>query len=151
MSLRFSYRQEAAPQPVPSLRYSRIRPRPLVIVTVLASGFAEPIRALLDTGADDTMLPDTLADDIGIDLTGAPTRLFSGIGSSGHVVRYAPVRLRLTDSVEYRDWPAVVGFSSLPLTHGILGFAGALQFFDAMFFGQRQEVELTVNASYPGV
>ena len=36
------------------------------------------------------------------------------------------------------------------MTHYLLGFAGCLQFFDALFHGEREEVELTVNGLYPG-
>jgi hypothetical protein len=65
-------------------------------------------------------------------------------------VRYASVTLRITDGVEFREWPAVVGFASGNLTRPLLGFAGFLQFFTATFHGDREEVELTVNPLYPG-
>ena len=32
----------------------------------------------------------------------------------------------------------------------LIGFAGFLQFFTATFHGDREQVELTVNALYPG-
>ena len=65
-------------------------------------------------------------------------------------LRYAEVRLRMTDGKEFREWPAWVGFTSAPLRHPLLGFAGCLQFFGANFLGDREEVELTVNSLYPG-
>jgi hypothetical protein len=34
--------------------------------------------------------------------------------------------------------------------YALLGFAGFLQYFTATFFGDLEEVELTVNAAYPG-
>ena len=47
-------------------------------------------------------------------------------------------------------WKAWVGFTSAPLRQPLLGYAGFLQFFDATFFGQREEVELAVNSAYSG-
>ena len=63
---------------------------------------------------------------------------------------YAEVTLRLTDGREFREWRARVGFTATPLQRPPLGFAGCLQFFTASFFGDREEVELTVNGLYPG-
>ena len=67
------------------------------------------------------------------------------------VVRYAAVELRLTDGREFRRWPAWVGFTAARLNQPLLGFAGCLQFFGAYFRGDREEVELEVNALYPGM
>jgi hypothetical protein len=36
------------------------------------------------------------------------------------------------------------------LKQPLLGFAGCLQFFDALFHGAREDVELSVNSLYPG-
>ena len=44
-------------------------------------------------------------------------------------------------------------FAYRPLTarkRCLLGFAGCLQFFDALFLGKDEAVELTVNSLYPG-
>jgi hypothetical protein len=43
-----------------------------------------------------------------------------------------------------------VAFTSARIAHPALGYAGFLQFFDATFRGQAEEVELAVNPSYPG-
>jgi hypothetical protein len=110
----------------------------------------KPVRALLDTGSDDTTFREVLAPFLGIDLTNAPTRHLTGISPAGYRVRYADVRLRLTDGVEFRDWPATVAFTDAPLPVATLGFAGCLQFFTATFRGHLAEVELAVNPSYPG-
>ena len=66
------------------------------------------------------------------------------------VLRYAEVRLRISDGQEFREWPARVAFTTEPLKRVLLGFAGFLQFFTATFDGDREEVELTINAKYPG-
>ena len=65
-------------------------------------------------------------------------------------LRYAQVTLRITDGRERREWQAWVGFTGAKLQYSLLGFAGFLQFFDAVFRGAMEEAELTVNALYPG-
>ena len=77
---------------------------------------------------------------LGLDLTNAPVRYLTGIGPAGYRVRYATVRLRLTDGVDFRDWPATVGFTDAPLPLDTLGHAGCLQFFTAIFRGDTGEV-----------
>ncbi len=72
------------------------------------------------------------------------------MGALPVAVRYAAVELRLTDGQEFRRWPAWVAFTAAHLKHPLLGFAGCLQFFGAFFRGDREEVELAVNALYPG-
>ncbi len=64
--------------------------------------------------------------------------------------RYARITLHLTDGIEFREWPAVVAFTPARIPHGLLGFAGSLQYFTATFRGDVEEVELAVNALYPG-
>jgi hypothetical protein len=105
---------------------------------------------LLDTGSDDTVFPEWIATRIGVDLTNAPTGTASGVGLVRAAIRFAEVRLRLTDGVEFRAWPARVGFTSAPLKQPLLGFAGFLQFFTAAFDGEREAVDLAVNGRYPG-
>jgi hypothetical protein len=107
-------------------------------------------RGLLDTGADDTVFPESVAARIGVDLTNAPTGELFAAGSVPVIVRYALVNLRITDGHEFREWPAWVGFTASWLKQPLLGFAGFLQFFTAVFRGKEQEVELEVNSLYPG-
>jgi hypothetical protein len=151
MSLRFKYRHLVTPQPIPSLGGLLARPRPIVTVTLIGPSNSAVERALLDTGADDTVFPERVAGLLGVDLTNAPMRTLTGIAGTGHQVRYALIRLRLTDGAESRDWPAWVGFTNAPLRYPALGFAGCLQFFTASFHGDLEEVELAVNRLYRGV
>jgi hypothetical protein len=151
MAMRFPYRLFQARQAVVSLGGRWVRPRPFVLVTLVGPSDVYMDRALLDTAADDTVFPVVAAAKIGIDLTNAPVGEASGVGAAPVVVRYAAVELRLTDGMEYRAWPAWVGFTAARLKQPLLGFAGFLQFFGAHFRGDREEVELEVNALYPGV
>jgi hypothetical protein len=60
------------------------------------------------------------------------------------------VRLRLSDGYEECEWDAIVGFVAAPMRWAILGYAGALQYFDLPLLGSRREALLTPNASFPG-
>jgi aspartyl protease len=150
MTMRFPYRLFPARQAVVSLGGRWVRPRPLVLVTLVGPSGVYVERALLDTAADDTVFPDAAAVTAGLDLTNAPAGEASGVGAAPVVVRYAAVELRLTDGQESRRWPAWVGFTAARLKQPLLGFAGCLQFFGALFRGDREEAELEVNALYPG-
>lgn len=150
MSLVFRYRLGKSPGPVLPLAGRTSRPRPLVAVGVIGPKGAWASDALLDTGADDTVFPQFAAGAIGIDLTNAPVGQGSGAAASPVLLRYAWVTLRIITKQEQREWPAWVGFTAAPLRQPLLGYAGFLQFFDAFFYGAREEVELSVNPLYPG-
>ena len=106
--------------------------------------------ALLDTGSDDTVFPERVAAAIGVDLSNAPVGEASVVGLAGIRVRYAQVKLRISDGREQREWTGWVGFTASPLKQPLLGFAGFLQFFGSHFHGDQEVVELTVNRLYPG-
>ena len=150
MALTFPYAFYPGPGPVWPLNGRPGRPRPVINVAVVGPTGTQAAEALLDTGADDTVFPDWVAGLIGLDLTNAPTRSASGVGLVAAPIRYAEVLLRLSDGRENREWPARVGFTPAPLKRGLLGFAGFFQFFTATFDGHREQVELAVNALYPG-
>lgn len=127
-----------------------VRPRPLIEVLLIGPTNSRLRTALLDTGADDTIFPESLAFLIGIDLTVAPAGSNANPSVGSVPLRYATVTFRLTDGRERREWVATIGFTPTRLVYPVLGFAGFLQFFTATFFGDREEVELSVNGSYPG-
>lgn len=126
------------------------RPRPVIAVSLIGAYDVFPTDALLDTGADETIFPETAARKLGIDLTNAPTGSSTGLGSAQLPVRYAKVPIRISDGNEHREWLAWIGFTPIPMTRPLLGFAGFLQFFTATFHGDREEVFLEVNALYRG-
>ena len=150
MSLLFRYQLPASPQAVLPLGGRWVRPRPIITVALVGPTSARASPALLDTGADDSVFPESIAVRIGVDLANAPLGSVSGLGTGRVALRYAQVRLRLTDGQEFREWQGWVGFTRAPLLLPVLGFAGCLQFFGAHFHGDREEVELAVNALYPG-
>jgi len=148
--MRFSYARLRVRQPVISLGGRGERPRPLVPVTLLGPAGVHVEQAVLDTGADDTIFHESIATKLGVPLTAAPQGAAAGIAGVPIAVRYAEVTLRLADNLERREWRAWVGFTPVNLRRPLLGFAGCLQFFDAQFFGEHEEVELITNSLYPG-
>jgi len=149
MGLTYRYRHYPSSRPIVPLGGQQYRPQPVVLVGVSGPLGVMPVRALVDTGADDTVFSDAVATTIGLDLSAAPPGTAQGISGGAVVVRYAQVTLQLTQGSERYEWLAWVGFVSIPMRRGLLGFAGFLQFFTATFHGDREEFELTANALLP--
>lgn len=150
MALLFPYRHRRLHRPAVTLHGRTVRPKPLIDVTIVGPAGSRVTEALLDTGADDTVFPEYLAQWAGIGLANAEEAEASGVGGSAARLLVAQVTLRIATATEQREWEALVAFTSAPLRFPLLGFAGFLQYFSAHFHGDREEVELTVNASYPG-
>src|SRR4051812_44893220 len=89
--------------PVWSLGGRTGRPRPVVPVSLLGPADTWVDVALLDTGADDTVFTEDVARRVGLDLTTAPTGSASGVGMVPAPIRYAEVRLRLTDGQGFHE------------------------------------------------
>jgi hypothetical protein len=147
MSLLFRYRPFST---TGSAAFSPIRMKPIIPVSVVGPQNTFLVQGLLDTGADETVFSNTVAQRIGLDLTNAPSATFVGVSGVPMTVSFVVVRLRVATNSEQREWTATVGFTTAPLRTSLLGRQGVLQYFDAMFRGEAQEVELTINASYAG-
>src|SRR4051812_34204169 len=128
--MRFAYRRFPTTQPAWTLGGLSHRTHPLVRITFLGPTRTWLYDGLVDTGADDTVFPEIVANRAGIDLTNAPTWTSHGVGGAPINVRGAEVTLRMTDGKEFREWMARVAFAPMPMTRGLLGYAGFLQFFD---------------------
>ena len=152
MEFQFPFLLQAIPRPAISLQGRLFRPRPLIPVTVInaQSGLSRTYHGLLDTGADDTVFQNETALGLGIDLTNAPTGTAQGVTGQTVTVQYAEVLLQLTnDDGDVLEWRATVAFAPKRGTHPLLGFAGFLQFFNANFSGEFEEVTLTPNRLIP--
>ena len=150
--MRIPYLVARAKSPLPSLRGSVLRARPVLAVRIGGPVRSLLLDGLLDTGSDDTVFEQRVATAIGVDLTGAEERQVGLVGRTSLVVcRYAPVELQITDGLgETYQWTATVAFAATGLRYSLLGYASCLQFFDAEFRGADQHVVLTPNASFPG-
>ncbi len=140
--MRFPYQHISIQSPTIALGGRWVRPRPIIGVTLIGPTDSRLRDGLLDTGADDTVFPENLAEIIGLDLTNAPVGQATTATLGNAPLRYAQLRLRITDGIEQREWPAWVGFTPAKLQQPLLGFAGFLQFFTATFHGDREQVEL---------
>jgi hypothetical protein len=148
--MRFRYKPIRAIAPVVSLNGRQTRPRPIVPITLVGPSNSKLTDGHLDSHSDDTVFPEQYAIFTGIDLTNAPQGTAAGIGQIPVPVKYAQVTLRLTDGKEYREWTGWVGFTPVLSNYALLGFAGCLQYFTTIYYGDREEVELFVNSLYPG-
>lgn len=152
--LRFAYLSEPLTgSPPPSLPAgASARWRPLVPVRVYGpSGRVRFFpRALLDPGADDTIFPLDLVPLLGISLRADAGHTVRWRGQA-HSLRFGDVELELSDeSGSIWRWPATIGFSSAPIRYPILGIAGCLIYFDALFRGDDPMVELETNRAFVG-
>jgi hypothetical protein len=148
--MRFPYKITRVGRPALTLGGRWVRPQPLIHVGAVGPAGTLAVLGILDTVADETVFPDYVAAKLGVDLTGAPIGSSSGVGGVPVPLRFAQIKLRLAGGGEFWEWPAWVGFTSLPLRYPMLGFAGFLQFFTAAFHGDLEEVELTANRLYVG-
>lgn len=129
---------------------AKIRYRPLIPIHIAGPLGTRTLDANLDSGSDDTIFPESLAPLLGIDLTNAPEGESGAIGGIPIPYRYALVTIRVSDGYEECVWEGIAGFAAAPLRWAILGHAGMLQFFDVQFLGERREVIVTPNSSFPG-
>ena len=151
MTMQFPYHRLRRRTPSVPLGGALFQARPLIPVTLLGPAGATVNLALVDSGADETVFEESVAHKLGIDLSNAPSATAGGVGAPGAVgVRYAQVTLRIADQHERREWVGWVGFTAARLMTPLLGFTGFLQYFTAVFHGDREVVELTVNSLYPG-
>jgi hypothetical protein len=150
MSMRFHYLPFRLLHPIVPLDGRTVRPRPVLGITLIGPSGSMPQDALLDTGSDDTVFLERIAQKIGLDLTNAPLGSARVLVQGSVPVRYARITLRIADNRERREWEAWVGFTPALIRFPTLGFAGFLQYFTAIFHGDREEVELTVNGQYAG-
>jgi hypothetical protein len=65
-------------------------------------------------------------------------------------VEFHPVELELAQNGIVWRWRARVGFTPAPLSYGLLGHRGCLEFLDAKFRGADQIVEVETNRALPG-
>src|SRR5437867_1531673 len=105
MSLRFRYELVSVHRMIHSLGGRTVRPRPIVPVSLVGPMATIVRRALLDTASDDTIFPASLATQLGLDLSSAPSGTATLATAGAVPLRYGNVVLRLTDGHEFREWP----------------------------------------------
>ena len=126
--------------------------RPEVTIDVVGPRRIETIQALVDTGSDETVFPASLANAIGVQLDHGSAGHASAVG--GHAVQLVPgsVMLQVTQGQETYRWQVTVGFLEVEEPEdeiALLGYAGFLEFFRAVFDSQSHELELVPNDRFP--
>lgn len=126
--------------------------RPVLTVGVSSDTEQGQWDALIDTGADECIFPDSIAEPLGLDLARATTGRISGVGGDALSAAYTGLQLELTDGTMSVRWPVIVGFVHYPRPAEeilILGHSGFLEFFTAVFDGEKRTLELLPNPRLP--
>lgn len=111
-------------------------PRPLLDVEISGSG--AKVKALVDSGAVNTLFHGWVADDAGIDLSGADVRSLA-VGGGRVEARFVKVRLAAAG----HTWEAEVGFSdSWQANFGLLGHSAFFRYFTILFRAADLEFEV---------
>jgi hypothetical protein len=148
--LRFPYLPVKLRRPAPTLPGATQRHLPIFSVTLEGPIGSFRIDSRLDSGSDDTVFPLSLAQHLGLDLTGAPLSQSQGVGGTPLSYRCAQVTLRISDGKETCVWQAEVGFVDLPRRLGLLGLTGFLEYFDCQLLGEQRALLLSPNGTFLG-
>jgi hypothetical protein len=148
--MRFPYLPVATLHPVYPLGGAFLRHYPIVPAQISGPLAVRLKDCLVDSGADDTIFPLSVAEKVGVDLTGAAVGEARRVGGGSVPYRYAPVILRLSDGQETYQWKAIVGFLDAPMRWSLLGQTGFLQFFDVTLRGAHRDTVLLPNSSFTG-
>ena len=112
--------------------------RPEIRIKVHGSKGSCDFLALVDTGADNTILPESIANDLGIPLIAGKGPAATAFGGQKIVLSYADVELELVHPKATLRWLARVYFvaGSADKETLILGHQGFLDYFTATFIGE---------------
>ena len=150
--MKFAYSVNIAPAPETGDPIAILRPE--VLLRIHGPNGTENHYALVDTGADNTILPNSVAQRLGIATTkcrGPEARAFGGQRIS---LTFSDVVLELTDDGSSIRWEARVFFADTePESEDtvILGHQGFLDFFTATFDGDDCSIEVQPNSTLPAV
>ncbi len=114
-------------------------PDPKITISIRTQNGYFPYRFLLDTGADVSMVPFSMAEDLGIDLSRCPTDECSGIEGRPLLVYHTTIAVR----VGHVDLSLPCLISESDSTPFLLGRAGLFARFDIGFDNQRKRIVLS--------
>lgn len=125
--------------------------RPEVRIRVHGPNGAGDFLALVDTGADNTILPEAIANDLGIPLKAGTGPAATAFGGQAIALSYADVELELMHADGDLRWSARVFFVADDTNQEtlILGHQGFLDYFTATFDGENCVLELKPNPHLP--
>lgn len=126
--------------------------RPIIPVRIFGQTAFGHYAALVDTGADNTILPKRIADDLGIELQTGHGPDATAFGGQTISLLFGDVELELEEQQERVRWKSRVQFYDFVNPEDetlILGHAGFLDYFSAMFDGEQGLLSLTPNSTLP--
>jgi len=91
-----------------------------------------------------------MADRLGLVIDDGAAYIIDSAGGDVSV-SYGTVTIEVTDGIERYKWQTTVGVTNQDWSEAILGHSGCLEFFDALFRGEKHEVVLNRNeTALPG-
>lgn len=126
--------------------------RPIIPVRIFGQSAFGHYAALVDTGADNTIFPKRIADDLGIELQAGLGPDATAFGGQTISLLFGDIELELEEQQERVRWKARVQFYDFADPEDemlILGHAGFLDYFSAMFDGEQGLLSLTPNSTLP--
>lgn len=146
--MKFAYREYVSIYP--GSNDYRLILRPIVTIRIIGPKAEARWDALVDTGADETLFPLSLAEVLGVELNHELTSEAAGISGDRLKIYYGEVELQIESGQDVVAWQTVVGFVDFGSSRDeviILGHGGCLDFFTAVFDGEKAELELLPNSS----
>jgi hypothetical protein len=144
--MKFTYREYVSQ--MTGIADFRLIMRPVISIAVSGPHAVVQCQALVDTGADETILPLSFAKALGVKFDPQLTSLASGVTGDTLTMNYGEVEFRIDDGTESVQWSTIVGFVDFGRSADdvvILGHGGCLDYFTAIFDGERAELELIPN------
>ena len=126
--------------------------RPEIELTVHGPATSVSYSALVDTGADQVVLPCSLARRLGVILDASRTRPAKVFGGSNLAFYAGEIELELGPTGQSVRWTTTAYFLDFDSEEDevlILGHAGFLDFFTAIFDGEHAELTLHPNSRIP--
>ncbi|MBX3452309.1 MAG: hypothetical protein KF777_22325 [Planctomycetaceae bacterium] len=148
--MKFAYREYVSIYP--GSNDYRLILRPIVTIRIIGPKAEARWDALVDTGADETLFPLSLAEVLGVELNHELTSEAAGISGDRLKIYYGEVEVQIESGQDVVAWQTVVGFVDFGSSRDeviILGHGGCLDFFTAVFDGEKAELELLPNSSLP--
>jgi Aspartyl protease len=145
--MKFPY-SEREVDPLPGETGLQVIHEPIVLVRFIGPKRSYLIRGLLDTGASMTLVPRSYMTKLGID-PGERAKLGT---AAGHLnVSLGTLDIEIQSGRTVYSWTARVGFSPRADNLALLGHAGFLDYFTAIFNGSSRQVTLRPNGTAPTI
>jgi hypothetical protein len=145
----FPYAAMIAIDPISGREHVLLRPE--VPITIHGISGSRTYRALVDTGADNTVLPKSVAIDLGTSLHPLRGAKASAFGGQILDTLCGEATFDLADDADHCRWTDTVLFLDMAAEEEtlLLGHAGFLDYFTAIFDGHLAELTLVPNEDLP--